>query len=245
MKRGAYVRSVTGFLLAGLICCVLLAMPSAINLAGRQFGEFSKNPLRFYSELTHRQIMGPKRLSAVARPADLSPLGADFKVEVPGQAQQRGLVEVPIGFLNLKSPESLLGRVPAGLRLPDAALHKVASGKGAAQDGVNIVQIDAAALASQGYDQVESQVKRFARILAVLPERGLLVKAAKKDLDDLAALPAIEAVGAYQPAFKISPLVGKIPLMQRSRALALSLDLEVSLWDGADAAATRGRLAKI
>jgi subtilase family protein/thrombospondin type 3 repeat protein len=245
MKRGPCLRSVSGLLLAGLIGCMLLAIPSAINLAGRQFGEFSKDPRRFYSELTHRQIMRGARLRAVERPADLSPLGADFKVETPGQSERRGLVEVPIGFINLKNPKKLLDRVPAGLKLPEAALHRVASGKGDGHEGVNIVQLDAAALASQGYESIATEVGRFARILAVIPERGLLVKTAKKDLDDLAALPSVEAVGAYQPAFKISPLVGKIPLMQKSRAQSRTLELEVSAWPGADAAATRARLGKI
>src|SRR5207247_841546 len=136
-------------------------------------------------------------------------------------------------------------RLPPGLTASAAARHQVAGKGSVLEGGINILQIDASAVRDLGYSRIESEVHRSATILAVVPDRGLIVRAKPGAIQEVAALPFIEAVGAFEPAYKIDPLVGLIPLIKRSRAASSVMELVVPLWEGSDRSAARSRIAAI
>jgi hypothetical protein len=231
-------------LLSAVVSTLLLALPAVLGWAGKE-GRGSTTSL---SERVHEaQIRAFSRLPrfyAVERPADLSPFGPGFRPDVPEVGRRHGLVETSIGFVDLRSPAAL-ERVPADLRLGASETTEV-RGKGRFGPDVNLVQISAGAVTSLGYAEIESQVRGKARILGVAPERGLIVRAdGVGAMEELASLELVEAVDAFHPAYKIGPGVGRIPLLQRSRAQSRTLELVVSTWPGADLGAAGRHLERI
>jgi hypothetical protein len=242
MSRNAYFRSFRGVLVAGVILSLLLVAPAAFNWAsrgGRQtqvqdaFGRMNEVAIQKWFR-TH------PRPQAIARPDGLTPFGKGF--QAAPVRDPRGLIATNIGYVNLGKPD-VLDRIPAEFRSSGPGLR--ANARGSAHDGINIVQIGEASLNSLGYDRIASEVGEIGRILGVVPDRGLLVGAHGRDLDRLAALPYVEAMGPYHAAYKVDPLIGQVPFIQRSRALDRGLDLQIALWQGEDAAAAKGRLARI
>ncbi|MBI1951424.1 MAG: thrombospondin type 3 repeat-containing protein, partial [Acidobacteria bacterium] len=240
MSRSAYLRSLRGMLVAGVVLSLLLVAPAAFNWAGREGRQAQiQNPAAQMDEVANqRWFRTHPVLAATARPDGLAPFGKGF--QAAAARDPRGLISTSIGYVDLKKNDAL-DRVPAEFRSSGAR----ANGKGSGVDGVNIVQIGAASLRSPGYDRVASEVGEIGRILGVVPDRGLLVRARGNDLDRLAALPYVEAMGPYHAAYKVDPLIGQTPFMQKARALGRNYDLQVALWEGEDAAAAKGRLARI
>jgi hypothetical protein len=215
-------------------------LPVALGWAGRVLTrrEGAQDAL---ARLSGRQTLKFPRPAAIERPGGLSPFGPGFRIEPPVAGRGRGLVETAIGYVDPGRPE-MLRDVPEALRTPaPALLHRGA--RGGLQEGVNILTVDEAALGRLGFDRIAADVGRLARLLAAVPDRGLVVRASRESLGELAALPFVRTVGPYHPAYKVSPLTGRIPLMQASRARSRTLDLEVTLWSDADPAAARRRLA--
>src|SRR5204863_375446 len=66
-----------------------------------------------------------------------------------------------------------------------------------------------------------------------------------KAFDELAAESYVESIGTYEPAYKMSPSTGRIPLIERARAKSPDIDLLVSLWSDADAAAARAAVESV
>ncbi|MEK7283112.1 MAG: hypothetical protein AAB249_04825, partial [Acidobacteriota bacterium] len=240
MSRSAYLRSLRGALVAGVVLSLLLVAPAAFNWAGREGRQAHlQSPGAQMDEVgNQRWFRTHPRLTGTARPDGLAPFGKGFRAAAA--RDPRGLIATNLGHVNLKQNDAL-GRVPAEFRSAGAR----ANGKGSAIDGVNIVQIGAASLQSLGYDRIATEVGQIGRILGVVPDRGLLVKAHGNELNRLAALPYVEAMGPYHAAYKVDPTIGETPFIRKARALDRHLDLQVSLWQGEDAAAAKGRLARI
>jgi len=244
MSRSAYFKSLRGALVAGVVLSLLLVAPAAFNWAGRdgRYGQAQvQSPAVQMDEVSlqrwHRTHPG---LPGTDRPEGLTPFGKGFK---PAEAlDARGLISTNIGHVNLKKNDAL-DRVPAEFRASGPGVKS--NGKGSGQEGVNILQIRAADLKSLGYDRIAQEVGEIGRILGVVPDRGLLVKAHGKDLDRLAGLSYVEAMGPYHPAYKLDPLIGETRFIQKTRALDRNLDLQVALWQGEDGPAAKGRLAKV
>jgi len=164
------------------------------------------------------------------RVSGLSPFGDAFhSIDVPGNA--RGLVQTPLGFFDLKNPR-WLDRLPPGLIRAATRSH---AGRGGLAPGANIVQISEQALQDLGVDAVQRELGRSGRVVAALPDRAFVVRTrGSEDLDRLAALPYVEASTPYHAAFKIDRRLGRVPLIQASRARSTTLELMVSAWPGAD-----------
>jgi len=247
MSRHANLRTIKGLSLAAIATVGLLLLPVAAT-----WGSKARVPSTFQAKLDQledRKTRQLPRVTAVERPADLSPFGAAFEPdrrEMSPQAR-KNLVETAIGWVDLRrADEGVLRQVPAALRA-DTAGQRVAGNKGRGQShGLNLVQIDAEALRTQGYDTIEAEIRRHGRILDQVPERAMVVRVAnERDFDALAALPFVEAIGTYEPAYKMSPLTGRLPLMQTRRAHARDLDLIVSLWNDTDAGHGRSAIEAI
>src|SRR5262249_49311280 len=114
--------------------------------------------------------------------------------------------------------------------------------KGRGRDGADLIQIDEAAVRSLGFDEIRARVSQYAKILDVVPTDGLLVRVKGNGLEGVAALPFVTAVGPYHPAYKVDTLLGKLHLIQRSRAESRVLDAWVSSWVDADPDAFRAFL---
>src|SRR5262245_54184724 len=247
MHRPASLRSMTGALLAALATTALLLLPVVMTWGGRGHAPTTGPEQAEYLE--QRKTLQLARVTAIARPGDLSPFGAGFEPDSRelSREERRHLVETSIGWVDLKhTDQGVITRVPAALRA-DAAKERKAGSKGQGNPhDVNIVTIDENALQARGYDAIEADIRTHGRILGQVPERGVLVRLSNdKALDDLAAASYVEAIGTYQPAFKVSPLTGRIPLMERARAQRHDMDLLVSLWSDADAAAARTEIEAI
>ena len=244
MRRPASIRSMQTVLVAGAVTCGLLLLPVALT-----WGSKGRTPSLInerIDQLEARKMKQFARPVAVERGSDMSPFGAGFTADARelSPAQRRNLIETSIGWIDLKrSDNETLRNVPAALRSDAASLRAAGNrGRGAAK-GVNIVQIGEEALRSMGFDAIESEVRKHARILEAVPERGLIVRVnGEKQFDDLAALSFVEAIAPYEPAFKIAGNTGRIPLMQRERAQGRELDLIVSMWSDVDPAQGRAAL---
>jgi hypothetical protein len=119
--------------------------------------------------------------------------------------------------------------------------------KGRLWSGVNILQIDRASLGRLPYSSIEAEILAAGgRILGVLQNRALIVRPLDpKAVEALGHLPFVEATDIYEPAYKISPLVGTMPLIQEDRAQSQILQLDVQLWRDADPSIARDRLQTI
>ncbi|PYS95942.1 MAG: hypothetical protein DMF50_06685 [Acidobacteria bacterium] len=218
MSRGAYLKSMRGVLVAGAVACLLLLVPFAVNLADRGRSQPADPRERIAQTMARHAQMFPHFVAA-PRPS-------------AAEVSRKGLIETPLGYLNPKTGD-LLQRLPASLKVPEGA--QVRTRKGSGVDGVNIVQLESEALQARGYDGVERTLQRYGKVLEVVADRGLVMRVKKADLETLAALPEVESVTAYHPGLKVAPNVGVMPLMQAKRAANPRLELEVELWQDADA----------
>ncbi|MCZ6695051.1 MAG: S8 family serine peptidase, partial [Acidobacteria bacterium] len=197
------------------------------------------------SQLSSRRSLQFPRFTAVERPAGLSPLG-DFEPSLRAPAGRPDLVPTALGWIRVGQPDSLLAQLPPDLRASGRSIKTVA-GKGRLWSGVNILQIERAALDRLPYGSIEAEiVAAGGRILGVLPNRALMVRPLTPEaVEALGRLPFVERTGIYEPAYKISPLVGRMPLIERDRALSPILQLDVQIWPDADSAIALARLRTI
>ena len=185
--------------------------------------------------------------SAVPRPDGLSPFGDAPVPGYRGPADRAGLVATAIGYVDLKAPDALERALPATLRhraevaLPGAAAGNGAAGRAAASRGglhagLNLVQVTADAFATLGPAAVEEALTRHGRVLALVPERAFVVRVANRAAAEaLAREPFVEAAAPYHPGLKIDPSIGRIPIIQKTRAESRTLRLQVQGWDVLDA----------
>jgi hypothetical protein len=239
--RRRHISLVLGLVPAAFVTVALLLLPVA-GTWGSRGGRPINREEQLEAMETRRTLQLP-RAHAVERPSDLSPFGSAFQVDrrLPNLAARQDLIETGLGYVDLKRPEAgVLGRVPSSLRAQPASLKAAGSkGRGFAQ-GVNILQLDAAALSGRSFDDVEREIRSHARILETIPSRGLVVRVGSAaDLEALASLSSVAVIGPFEPAYKVSPLVGRLKLMQKDRAQSRDLDLIVELWGDADPAASR------
>src|SRR5262245_23075381 len=96
-----------------------------------------------------------------------------------------------------------------------------------------------------GYGQIAAEAGKYGRIVGQVPDRGILVKGKEADLAKLAAQPFVEATGVHYGAYRLDPLIGQVPFLQKSRAQSPVLELQVKLWYGEDSAAAENRLQQI
>ena len=247
MSRSSSLRILKGLAAAVLGLAAVLFLPVLVTWGSRG-GPGATIGERIREQEMRRARLTP-RVHAIDRPADLSPFGAAFQ---PGWREvspdeRKHFVETAIGYVDLRHPDQeALARVPASLRSDAAALRSQgAKGRGVGR-GVNIVQLSEAQIAARGWDAVESEIRAHATILAEVPTRALVVRVADDArLDALAGLASVEAIGPYEPAFKVAPGTGRMPLIQRSRAQSHEIDLVVSLWADADAREARATLERL
>src|SRR5712691_7294606 len=242
MSGRAYFRSFRALGLAAAAVCLILAIPAAMNWAGRDKNQ-PATPLQKFQENSTAKLQKMTTVSARPRPDNLSPFGPGFEVYIPDLDGRKGRVETAIGYVSLRSND-VIDRVPASLRVPEIALRHFPS-KGSMREGVNILQISAEALQSQGYASIERELSRYGRTLQVVPDRAVIMRVDRGKLDDVARLPFVEAVGPFHAAYKVEPHIGQIPLMQASRAASPVMEIVVHTWQGSNPEAAQGRLAAI
>ncbi|HKB07036.1 MAG TPA: hypothetical protein VKF61_02015, partial [Candidatus Polarisedimenticolia bacterium] len=210
------------------------------NLAGRDAGSTSGGPglkqkgmtfdERFGSSSSYIFWQRTKLPHGQERIPGLSPFGDDFQT-IPVPAERAGLVQTPLGFFDLKNPR-WAERLPRGLT---RAATRSRPGRGGLAPGANILQVSEQALRDLGADAVERELGKSGRLVAAVPDRAFVVSTRNAgDLDRLAALPFVEASTPYHPAFKIDRTLGRVPLIQASRARSTTLELMVAAWPGAD-----------
>src|SRR2546425_13355323 len=191
MSRCAYLNAIRGALVAVVLLSLLLVAPAAVNWAGRSFGTQTQDPGAIADQFMNaRWSRTHPMLVAQPRPDGLTPFGKDFKAPTPRDTH--GLIATNIGYVNLKKNDAL-ARVPAEFRVTGPNFRSHA--KGTLNDGVNIVQLSESSLNSVGYDKMAAEIGRVGRILGGAPDRGLLVKADGRDVERLAALPFVGAIG--------------------------------------------------
>src|SRR5260221_11925782 len=163
MNGRTYLRSFRGLFFAAAAACLILALPTAIIWAGRGANAGTSDRQRL-AERADRQLARMPRPVAQPRPANLSPFGDIFVASVPEDPGARSSrVETTAGWVDLRDQKELRS-VPAELKLAEGAQTQ-AGGKGYGRDGeINIVQIDAAALARQGLDAVEKGPTAHGRV---------------------------------------------------------------------------------
>jgi hypothetical protein len=228
---------------ATFLVIALLLLPSAWLWSDRDHDQQAPSREQL-KQIFSRHAQKFPRFTAVERPAGLSPLG-DFKPSLRAPSGRHDLVPTTVGWTRLGQADSLLAQLPSELRA-SGRIRSVAR-KGRLWSGVNILQIDRASLGRLPYSSIEAEIRAAGgRILGVLPNRALVVRPHNpKVVEALGNLSFVEAADIYEPAYKISPLVGRMPLIQRDRARSRILQLDVQLWRDADPAIARDRLQTI
>ena len=158
--------------------------------------------------------------NAVERAPGLSPFG-DLAVErFRGPAARPGLVATSIGWVDPKRPAEVESILPPSLR-------------GRGQGALRLVQVAAPAYESLGAEAIERALGAHGRILANLPERAYVVRAAgHQALAALAGEPFVEASLPFHPGFKVDPNIGRTPFIEAGRARSATLRLQVYGWAG-------------
>ncbi len=228
MSRSAYLRSIRGVLLGGVISCLLLVVPFAVNWASRGHAR-NETPIQRLAQLMVRQDKA-FRPAPQQRVDGIAPFPRGFEAPDPGRGRRAGLLQTSVGWIDPMAREPF-AFLPATLRVPEAAIKRHTP-RGSLRVGLNLVQIEAAALAARGFDALESDVKEVAQVLGSVAERGLLVRVKERDLNALAALPFVEALVAMPDAAKFGRDVGTLQLINRNRAGQRDMDLVVRIYAG-------------
>ena len=93
MRSGAYLRSMKGVFLAALVTLGLLLLPVMATWGSK--GRAPSSPAEWTDALENRKTRQLPRVTAVERPADLSPFGAAFEPDWRERAlgSRKNLVE--------------------------------------------------------------------------------------------------------------------------------------------------------
>jgi hypothetical protein len=227
---------------ATFLIIALLLLPSAWLWSDRDRDRQvpSREQLK---QLFSRHAQKFPRFTAVERPAGLSPFG-DFKPSLQAPSGRHDRVPTTVGWIRVGQADSLLAQLPSELR-GSGRIRSVAR-KGRLWSGVNILQIDRASLGRLPYSSIKAEILAAGgKILGVLPNSALLVRPLNPEaVEALGHLPFVEATDIYEPAYKISPLVGRMPLIERARGRSRIMQLDVQIWRDADPAIARDRLRK-
>jgi hypothetical protein len=186
--------------------------------------------------------------SVVKRPANLAPLGDDYKPNIPGARARQDLIETPSGWVDLKAPQAFLDRLPGELRGGGEGSVTARGKWKMTGKGVNILQIDRGALADRGYGAIEAAVKATgARVLGTMPSRGMKVRAGSPEIiQALGELPFVEAAHEFAPGMKVFANTGKMALAEQRRALDPNkMKLRVQLWVDSPKELARRQIEKI
>jgi hypothetical protein len=168
---------------------------------------------------------------AVDRLPGLSPFG-DAVVGFTGPAPGRGLVATAAGYFDLARPQGIAS-LPEGLRFRDEVV--LPGGRGGLSQGVNLVQVSAAAFERGGESGLARLLGVHGRILALVPERTFVLDVAGRGaLEALAREPFVEAASPYHPALRIDPNLGRTPFIEAKRAKSPILRLQVLAWQALD-----------
>jgi hypothetical protein len=184
--------------------------------------------------------------TARERPSGLAVLSDDHRPDTRGRRDRRGLIDTPGGLIDLNSPQAFLDQLPQELRGGGPGTITV-RGRRLVERGVNILQIDAGALATLGYDSIEAAVKKAGgEVLAAMSERGLAVRSRRPGVSRrLAELPFVEAAAEYYPGAKVQRNTGRMALAGRARAASTAMQLQVQLWNGSNTDAAFEEIKKI
>jgi len=235
LRRAAF----SAIFLTGLLAALLLG--AGLSRAGREDGILrgrfvnrgrTASDLRFGVNSSYFYFQRTRLPHAAERLPGLSPFGEGFRLPDP-PVDLHGRVFTPLGAIDLKHPDEVR-LLPAALRRGGTVRRP---GWGELADGVNIVQVRQEAIDSGV--AIDRELRRFGRIVGLLPERGWVIRPhGRGEMMRLADLPIVEAAMPYHPGLKIDPLVGRMHLIQASRAKDRVLDLTVVAWPGAPAAET-------
>jgi hypothetical protein len=219
----------------GIAALVLLSLTPV--RAGRPGSDTPGKPVDRTGRDSSEEFWRRNRLPhGVDRLPGLSPFG-DTAVGFPGPAEGPGRVATAAGYFDLSRPEQIAALAP-GLRLR----HEVTlpGGRGGLVQGLNLVQVRAAAFDRGGEAGVVDLLTAHGRVRALVPERAFVVDVLSRgQAEELAREPFVEAASPYHPGFKIDPTLGRTPFIEAKRAKSPILRLQVLAWQALDA---EGRL---
>jgi hypothetical protein len=219
----------------------LLALPELVTWADRQPRTTPETPIDLAEAQFAKGLAGPP---GTERPAGRSPMGDLRPVwEVPDAARHRS-VETPLGLVDPGRAEDLAGQAPLLAGERGRALGR--GRRGGIAPGFVALQIDQAALQSRTADGIEADLAAMGvKVFGRMAERGLLVRVPAGSVEDLALAGFVEAAMPWSPLFRVDPLLGRTPMIQRSRATSEDLRLVVDFFRGADMAAARADVRRI
>jgi len=91
MRRPAHLKSLTGALLAAVATAALLLLPVVLTWGSKS--RTPSTPGERAEAMEDRKTLQLRRVTAVARPGDLSPFGANFQpdktIASPGSSEKR------------------------------------------------------------------------------------------------------------------------------------------------------------
>jgi hypothetical protein len=178
------------------------------------------------------------------RPAGLSPFGAVQPVWEAAAETRGRTIETPLGPVDPAALGELRRRVPdlAGAVAPALARSR----RGELGTGFAVIQIGEAALRERGIERIESDLAALGvTVHDVLPVRGLLVEVPEKAAASLRDAGFVEAAMPWEPMFRVDPVLGRTPMIEKRRAESHDLRMIVTYFRGTDPAEARRDLERV
>ncbi|MCP3981018.1 MAG: S8 family serine peptidase [bacterium] len=218
-KRLTWIVSVMG--------AFLLALPGLGQIvATRDDAERRLRPDALDAEVSsagHRSELGVAQ--RYARGTYIWPYdhGPHYGHVAPHEKRDAGTLHTRVGSFRLSASD---------LAFP-AELTGTTEGK---SSGHVIVQLDPHAMAGGAFDELSSAVAEASgSVVRALPVAAFVVRVDFAALPRLNALPGVLAVEPYHPALKLSPEIGRAPLIDPVQAVSEIYRLELRLFPGEDA----------
>ena len=109
-----------------------------------------------------------------------------------------------------------------------------------------LLQVDPVAFGDGSFDRIrESITSQGGAIVEQMPVGGFVARLTAGAFDAIQAVPGVLALEPYHPAFKLSPMVGRVPMVDPVRAISDVYRLEAMVFQGEDATAVASQLARV
>jgi hypothetical protein len=225
--------------LTGALCALLIAFGAIAILGVSTWAERGQqNDLALaFNAIDVEYAKRHPRLTPFYPPADRSPFG-DLRPSWEGRfGRGNGGLETALGYVTPGDLPELRRRVP-GLAGNSGRAIQAPGRSGEIRAGVNALQIDAAALQARTLDEITAELRGLGVTLyETRQNRTLLVRVPASAMDAVAAHPAVRSILPWDAMFRVDPLLARTPRTSRALAEAEDLDVVVTFFPDADAAA--------
>ena len=238
-------RSLASAVLASALVFGALALVSFATWASRdgsvQARQQNLDPAQYGEMEFAKKVFRPP---ANERKPGLSPLLAIQPVLTPPHDKRKHMIDTAIGFIDPGAIADLRSKAPL---LADTPGRRLGAGKrGEIAPGFDALQISEAALKSRSMDDIASDLKGMGvKVHDLMESRTLLVEIPQGAESAVGAAGFVEAAMPWFAAFRVDPRLGRMPMIQASRARSEDLDVIVVFFGGTSESEARREVEEV